>query len=67
MKGTFKLDNPDEVYATLTMTMTVGEWRIIKDGLMAGAPQPLVAVEVRNLIRDLLERAGQEFHGKQPQ
>jgi hypothetical protein len=60
MQGTFKLDNPEEMQATMTVTMTVKEWTVIHDNLLKG-PYHYVEATFRNLVRGLIDTARTMF------
>jgi len=47
MKSTFSLDSPDELEATMTITMPMKEWRVLKGALTADVPL------ARKIIRDI--------------
>lgn len=58
-RGTFRLDDVDKVTATLTITMTVGEWRDVRGSLTSQHPQ----WKVGNLIDDMVRAAERQFFG----
>ena len=65
MKGTFKLDNPDEMEATLTVTLTVGEWGLVNETLRQRGTS-LFGTYLSNLISDLINKAQSEITAEGP-
>lgn len=55
----FKFENVDDVQATLTVTMTVGEWRALKTQL-AVTEHP--SWRLGNAIRDVIYKAETTFY-----
>ena len=51
MRGKFKLDNPDEMQASLTITMSVKQWRDLRDQLDSKWPSVRLAGFIGGLIR----------------
>jgi len=58
IKGSYSLTVPDDVKATLTLEMTIKEWREFREQLSKNHP----AWEVGSKIRELIERANKEFY-----
>ena len=48
MKSSFQIDRPDDMSATLTITLKVGEWRGLRDRLNSG-----LALKYHWLVEDL--------------
>lgn len=62
MKARFELTNLSEVEATLTCTMTVGEWRSLKEQLdTAEKSGSSPSWEFRAMITELIEKADKHF------
>lgn len=57
VNGKFKLVDPDEMLATVELTMKVGEWRKVMDQLPSSWP----ANDIRYPIRDLIRKAEKHF------
>ena len=67
VKGTFKLDNPSDMQATMQVTMTVGEWeRIAKDIEAALVQKTLYPCTraFRTLVTDLVDQADETFYAE---
>jgi len=59
-RGTFEIAHPDGVEMTLTITMSVGEWKIIKERLKAGQTNGEWTLD--STIRSMIDRANKEFN-----
>lgn len=59
MKAMVHLTNADDVEATLTMSMTIGDWRRLREQLQ-GPAYP--TWKFAKAIRALVERADAHFH-----
>lgn len=62
MKAAFKLENTDEVEATLAMTMTLGKWKKVLgqvESVAGYTPWPLS--EFAQKIREMIREAEQQF------
>ncbi len=62
MRGSFKLDNPGEMRATLTLTMTLDDWRKLHGDLRESWP----SCDLRSTIFDLFLQAEKQFYPKAP-
>lgn len=51
MKAKFRIENPDDVEATITITMKIGEWKEIKDQLARQHPSWKLASAITQTIR----------------
>ncbi len=58
MKGTFELESPDKLQATITLTASVAEWRELRGKLNRGWPTS----NLRDVIDDLIYQAGCSFY-----
>ncbi len=65
--GKFQIDNPDKMSATMEITMTVGEWRQVRQDLRKpttttfySATESLVKV-----IGDLITKAESTYHARE--
>lgn len=58
MKATYSLTVPDEVEATMTVTMSIGQWRKLA-GQIDGVQWP--GCDMLTVIRDLVRRADTKF------
>lgn len=56
MQGRFSIDDPDYMKATLEITMTLGEWKSLKEGLN----DKMIPLNFKNLIRGIINKA--EIH-----
>jgi hypothetical protein len=65
MEGNFQLDNPDEMQATMTLTMNVAQWKRIAE-VLKGADYTGPTSELKTLIRKLIDRAYAGFHEESP-
>jgi hypothetical protein len=62
MKATYKLTDPDSVEATLTVTMTLGNWKKIRQQLYhAKAALAYPNFKVREAIDDMIGKAENVF------
>ena len=59
MKGTFKLENPGDAQATMTITMTIREWSDLVDVVPVSWP----LCQFRNLINQLIRKSTESFYG----
>lgn len=61
MKASFRITNPDEVEATIAITMTLGEWKLIRAAL---AEEHLYEPggKLRGVIEDLVSQASRSFY-----
>ena len=67
MRGKFAFVNPDELEATLTVTMPIGRWREIRDGLMSRAiPYSHHGNELAGLISQMINDAERKFYATAP-
>lgn len=41
IEASFKLDVPKDVRATLSLTMSIGEWEVVREALAPGTKYPL--------------------------
>lgn len=62
IRAVYQLARPDDAEATLTLTMTVGEWRRLATGLTEAGAYP--GWQVASIIRDLTLRAVEHFDAK---
>lgn len=53
MRGTFRLVKPDEVEATMTVTMTVTNWKLLRDQMRGKWP----GCDLATLISELVYQA----------
>lgn len=62
MKATYKLTDPDSVEATMTITMTLGNWKKLRDKL-AAQPNAMSYpnFKLRDVIDDLVKKAQERF------
>jgi hypothetical protein len=51
MRTTFKICSPDEIQATLTVTMTVKEWRELRTQLVDSWPSWQLSRDIGDVIR----------------
>lgn len=58
MKTTFRLNNADDMEATLTATMTLGQWKALRAQLPVAA---WPGTDLRAAIYDLIVKADQTF------
>ncbi len=59
MRAIFKFIQPNDVEATMSITMTVGQWRALRDQL-SGSQHP--GWKLRSTIIDLLAEADRTFY-----
>ena len=57
MKTKFKLENPDEMDATLTVTMSLGDWKRLSGQLSTAWPSS----KLEYAIADVLRKAQRTF------
>ncbi len=62
MKTEFSLDNPDEMMATLKVSMTLGRWMSLKEHIDNGSH---VSVEIKKAINTMIFRAERQFYFEQ--
>lgn len=62
MKSTFKLDNVDEMQATMTLTMPVKEWRALRKSVKSEWP----GFDFTRQIDDLIRAAEGHFYTSTP-
>jgi hypothetical protein len=55
MRGTFKIEKPEDIDLTLTVTMSLREWRVLKDQMTSDHP----SWKLRGLIGDAVRKAEQ--------
>lgn len=58
MKASFKAEQPDNIEMTLTLTMTLREWR----DLSAAIKQDYPGWKIKGIIHDLIDAATRHFH-----
>ena len=63
MRGTFKFVSPNDLEASLTITMTIADWRLLKDQLRFGE-QP--SWQLSQLIGDVVTAAERHFYAVDP-
>lgn len=51
MKSEFKIQRPDEVPMTLTMTMTLGEWKKLQEQLSTTYPSWKLSTNIGEMVR----------------
>ncbi|MBU9293049.1 hypothetical protein KTD18_15990 [Burkholderia multivorans] len=51
MKSEFKILRPDEVPMTLTMTMTLGEWKKLQEQLATTYPSWKLSANIGEMVR----------------
>lgn len=56
MRGTFTIQDPDKITATLTMAATIKEWRELKEQLTSRWPSCDLAMIIGELIYDMTRR-----------
>lgn len=56
-RATFKIEKPKELQATLTMTMTLGQWLDVDRSLQAGGPAYGPVAWLREAIGDVARQA----------
>lgn len=61
IKAVYQLTKPDDAEASLTLTMTVGEWRRFRAQLADKLVSEYPAWRIATMIADLLERAHDHF------
>lgn len=66
MKGTFKLDNPDAMEATMTVTMLIVQWRALNQVIRKG-PYHCDANKFNSLVARLIDKAQSEFTAEGPE
>lgn len=54
------VSNPDEIELQLTATMTLKEWRELREQIMPG----FVTLHFRNAIANMIDQAGAQFYPK---
>lgn len=50
MKTKFRIENPDAVQMTLTMTMTAAEWKELRDQLKSTYPSWKLSSAIANMV-----------------
>jgi hypothetical protein len=63
-KAAFGLDNPDDMRATLSLTMTLGDWKKLREQLSNGT---WPSYEVGYAIRDVVDKAEKRFTSSPPE
>lgn len=58
-RGTFQLANPSNVEMTMTITMSVKEWKVVKDRLRPGETDAEWYLD--DTIGKLIDKSNQEF------
>ncbi|MDF0501575.1 hypothetical protein POK33_12685 [Burkholderia cenocepacia] len=51
MKSEFKIQRPDDVPMTLTMTMTLGEWKKLQEQLATTYPSWKLSTNIGEMVR----------------
>ncbi|MDN7488530.1 hypothetical protein QZM35_12550 [Burkholderia sp. AU45274] len=51
MKTEFKIQRPDDVPMTLTMTMTLGEWKKLENQLSTSYPSWKLSTNIGEMVR----------------
>ncbi|PFH29080.1 hypothetical protein [Burkholderia sp. JKS000303] len=51
MKTEFKIQRPDDVPMTLTMTMTLGEWKRLEEQLSTSYPSWKLSTNIGEMVR----------------
>jgi hypothetical protein len=64
MKSTFKIERPDDIEVTLTTTMTLREWKQVKQDLAGNTYAQRCFADS---IRDVIARAEQQFAATHPE
>jgi len=59
-RGTFQITHPSKIDMTLTITMSVAEWMIVKQKLAASDSNGEWYLDAA--IADMIEKANKEFH-----
>lgn len=60
MTTTLKVEKPDGIEMTLTMTMTLGQWKELRAQLAGAWP----AWELGSAIREMIQKADTHFRGE---
>lgn len=60
MKARFRIEAPNKLEATITMTFTLEQWQEISAGLQKG-PSYGPVYQIREAIQDLVRSATKEF------
>ena len=60
MKAKLKLENPDDMIATIKLTMTIREWRELKDQL----PDKYPSWKLGSIIFDVIDKAEKTFYSE---
>lgn len=50
MRTVFKIDSPDQLTATMTINMTVGEWKALRESLKTDYAGNRFAWKIRDLV-----------------
>lgn len=50
MKTQFRIENPNNVQMTLAVTMTAGEWKILRDQLKSTYPSWKLSTAITNMV-----------------
>lgn len=58
MKANFKIEKPDELQATLTITMKVSEWKALRASLDSSRYVP---IQFSNLVSRLVLKGSEQF------
>lgn len=61
MKADLKLTRPDDVEATISMTMTLGEWKVLRAAL-AEEKHYEPGGRLKTVIEDLIRQASRVFY-----
>lgn len=61
MKSTFKMQNPDAVEMTLTVTMTLKDWQELRHQLVGG---PYLSVTLASHVRKMVDDATNAYHAE---
>ena len=59
MKGTFQIEKPDTIAATLTLTLSLGEWQTVQKQLAEKWRWPMSTLS--DAITDLVSQATKHF------
>ncbi len=63
MKGAFILDDPSAMEATMTVTMTLRDWEMLRSKI-SDASYHRVAAQFEALISDLVGKASESFQAE---
>ena len=63
MSGSFQIEHPEDIEATLTLTLKMGEWRQIQEQLEDSWRWPMS--ELADTINSLVKQATEKFYPKE--